>query len=766
VIIGRNLPGGARRRPRRTLIAGVVAVVVAVAATVGVVLSGAGMTPGPVSTPSATPGTVLAPDGPTVWGSVRDSRSLSLWRRRLDGQSPAVKVATRPAAADGGDQFIVGPGGAAILYLETPESGVWTLSGIGTATGATTWSVQVDTIVAPLAVWSPDGQTWVALTADPDRPAAILVDVRSGAARRFEVPASASLQGFTSSGGQVVLRSERTASTGDVIGFDFAVLDPDTGDIEPVDPAAVRSGPNSALELDVAPNSGLAVVHVPIVPADGTDVPAGENIVLIDLRTGARRPVAHLDRSVLAVRFTPAGDGILVFDLGPEDIGSNVAELRLMGIDGSDRQLWRGAGVPDGPPVVSSDGQVAGFAHRTDEAVLTVVVLGDTRNTDLPLPAGAMDAALLGIDAKGVPANPMLPQIAAASPGPRVSAKPIAGAPRLVGAWLDREPDGTQQLRVERIAPTSGGRFTTADEMPPILFAADEPDLSVQLLPNPRNGKVLVAVSDDEQTRLWLWTPGEDRTAFASPAGWPLRVGQLRWRPDGRALLASDAGVSDLVLADRATGSVHRMKLDARYSDIVGWTADGRSVIAERSSCTDGCPGTFAEFATLRLSDGRVRPFPANSAINARGGNGASVRSGAEVSVVNSALQVVPGQGPGYKAFAVEWPASAGEPQIAGPFSPDGRILYVTTDAGEGAAVWALMAIAPPARGALLRPERIGTLPSSLSLTSLDPSRRWALGSVEAPDCYRIEVVELASGDPYTGDCAVAVDWLPRAPAP
>src|SRR5205814_2878373 len=100
----------------------------------------------PVPTPSApgrpaqTQPSPVQPTGPTVWYSVQARTSQSLWRRRLDGRSAAILVATRPSATDGGDQFIVGPDAAHILHLEPRDSGRWTVPGVNGATGATSWS--------------------------------------------------------------------------------------------------------------------------------------------------------------------------------------------------------------------------------------------------------------------------------------------------------------------------------------------------------------------------------------------------------------------------------------------------------------------------------------------------------------------------------------------------------------------------------------------------------------------------------------------------
>ena len=60
----------------------------------------------------------------------------------------------------------------------------------------------------------------------------------------------------------------------------------------------------------------MAVAHLPTVPANGdAEADAGEDVVLFDLRTGSGRTIAHIDRGVLAVSFSPRADSVLAFDV-------------------------------------------------------------------------------------------------------------------------------------------------------------------------------------------------------------------------------------------------------------------------------------------------------------------------------------------------------------------------------------------------------------------------------------------------------------------
>ena len=741
---------------------------------------------GSTGSPGSSDGAAIATtgasdrDGPTAWYSILDADGLGLWRRRLDGRSEPARVAARPADPNGNDAFLVGPGGRAIVFVQPVEVGAWTIEGIDPATGTMRWRASMPPVRFGPSAWSADGRYWAATNASESSNGLVVLDATTGQAAVFPIPDGAVLQGWIASSDVVAMRLERDDSDGLPIGYGFLVLDPATGAVRPAPGTRLDVGPSSTGDADVAPAAGLAVTHLPAGSGtDGGDS-AGEDVVVTDIASGARRTLAHVQSRIFSVAFDPAADAVLAVVAVPDtgDSPDTTSEIHRIGLDGSDRVVWRGGGLPDDVPVVSADGSLLAFATWIGHPTIVVASLDGTASSQLPLASGATDARIVRIDGGSPLGRPMVPPAAVPSPTPSPVLQAVVGAPSLVGGWLEPLADERVRVRVGRFVPVganptgtaagancASGALVPVDDMPPIVLPPGSlAAISLQLLTE-TNGSVLVVLTDDASVRAWRWVPGRGRDLVEVPAGWPRRPDSVALRPDGGLLAGIDPDTHDVVWFATDRPTLGRAHLDRMYDAISGWSRDGRSVIVSHGFCTEGCPASYPYMAGLSLDTGRLTPFPAEARVAATGGSGDPISTGAYAAILDGRhVEFDPGQGRGREPYDVTWPTSAGTiSEDSGlAWSEDGSRLYLVargpTDLPDDAGLYAVRA---PGRGDRVVPERLGRAFPAFTPISVARGDEWALGTDgAAPACTQV-ALELRSGATYRVACLAAIAWLP-----
>jgi hypothetical protein len=571
------------------------AIGLAAAAVVGacvVVLVGL-LAPAADPRPSGSPAGPLV--GPVVYYELLDAEGSSLMERRLDGQSMPRRVAQR-TDVDYGRTWTVDPAGRLAIAL-VPGAIDQELIAVTIADGGTVWQVRTPTAPIDAAVWSAGGDRFAVSTVGGENDAreAIVVEAASGHFVRGPIPEDAVLQGFDRDGA-LILRQRLPEDQGPTARWRFLRFDPRTAIVEQLI-ATPDVGPASNWSDDVHPGAGVAVET-----AQSGDE-GGSVLRLWRLAGGASRDLASF-ASIDRIALDPAGTGVAV----------SVAEtIRFVALDGRARDLYSSAdSIADFG--WSATGDYLAVATDRLGANLTVVEGATGRTVLLPQPDKVAQSLFVRIvGGLPLPADPLPPDEPGPTPTPGPSGPDVAAFRGVLSAWTDRTATDSELLHLERLVPTEAGGLRVAATMPLVdLGLGDGGAASLTVLPRPASSDVLVWVQTASGSRGWLWDGAASRAPLALPADWPLDVYDVAWSPDGLSL-AGSAGRTNangdiegvFVVAGIGAEATTVIPVLGAYDRFEGWWSPSELRVGH-GICTEGCEGTFAWSARLRISDGRI----------------------------------------------------------------------------------------------------------------------------------------------------------------
>jgi len=696
--------------------------------------------PGSSGEPPDAPSAV----GPIVYYEVLDAEGSRLMERRLDGRSRARQVAER-TDVDYGRTWTIDPlGTVAIAAIPGPDD--QRLEAISIATGASLWSAR--TPIAPMdqAVWSADGQQLALATigGESGPREAVVVDARSGGLVRLTIPDDAIVQGFDRTGA-LVLRQHVPSPQGVNVGWRFLAADPATATLHLLaTPPDV--GPASDWSEDVDPAAGLAVDST--LGANDT----GTALRLWSLRGNASRTLATLP-SVDKIVIDPGGTGVAI---------SAAQAIRFVTFDGRASDIFTG---PD--PIADFSWSAAGdyLAVATDRRGPTITIVERATGRSVELPHGEAVAQLLLVRIVGGVPLPESP-LPAAEPTPSPTVGPsgadVAGFGGIVSGWVDRT--GPSQIaHVERLVPTEGGGLRIAAAMPPLdLGPAAVPDdggPTVQLLPRPGSGDVLVWIWTSDRSSGWIWDGAAARNPLALPADWPDNAFDVAWRPDGLAVAATagrstpKGGFEDVfVIAAIAGARTTVVPIVGEYDRLEGWWSPSELRVGH-GVCTEGCAGRYAYDARLRIRDHHlVQMTPADR-----------VREPIdEILVDGTAIVLSLINDDAADDVRIDWPASLGSIQAVEPigFAGDGTSLLVAQTNDTGTDVFRIADPIGRAVGGRLadpRPIKLVHLGGRDLRIDVSPDAGWATVVDRVED---VRLVHLADGRTWPVDRDRVLVWL------
>jgi hypothetical protein len=725
----------------RWLVAGAA---VATVVAVGGLFLGPGPTPPPAASGVGSPRASAAPfPGPIVYYEVLDARASVLVEQRLDGTTPARRIAERPDAI-AGRTWSVDPA-ASVAVSSVIDSGTSHLAAVSIGDGQGLWAADLPAIDIGAAVWSADGRRLAALARpiDAGQPEALVIDTRDGRVTRTAVGDDAVVQGFDADDALVLRRRSDVAGAAT---WQFLRIDPASNVIQPL-PAAPSIGPRSDGNEDVDPGAGVAVT---VAEAPGEQ---RSSVVAWPLAGGAGRSIATF-ASVDRLAIDPTGRGVAVAITGA---------IRFVSWDGSSSELWSGDDAVDDFSW-SADGRFLGVVSGGPASTISLVEPGTGRSVLLPTSARTAEAAIVRIvGGADLPANPL----ASVEPSPSRTAAPagddIAGAPAIAAAGLERVA-GRWQLRVERLVATSGGGMRAAASTDAIdagpAFGEPNATPEIRILPRPRQAEVLIWVetADGWQSRGWLWNGTAPPRLVALPRDWPANATNPHWSPDGTRLAATtEPAVPGPDVVDRfvvaAIGGTRTTVLaqPAEYPLLEGWWSTTELRLGH-AICTEGCPGRYAWSARLRIRDRRlVQLRPAD-----RG-------AGSVDSVYpdgHGGLIISPGNGDRTHAIAVDWPfdGSRDGPSWVASLA-GGRAMVVASETATATDLYRIdNPIGRAVNGRLADPEPalLGHLPPHLTGIRVTDGGRWAITQDRVGG---MALEELASGRTWPLDGAAALEW-------
>ena len=720
---------------------------------------------------SASPSPPAVATGPTAVYSILGKGRLTLYERRLDGVSMPTELAWRPADREGAAHFIVGPNRNAILVAQSSASGS-SLEPISLdrPDAPPTWTVKIPWIDFTTGVWSRDGRYWAGYGVDDttNKAFALVVDTTAGEIWKVQLRQDEWVQGFDGPGLRLVLRDDGRASDGSVTPIRFATLDPETNERRTVDFSAVQAPPHSSFAVDVAPATGLWVTEG--AQQDGT-------LLIGDLRTGAQTIIDRAERTFHWMAFFPDGNHVAAMNYLADKCGVTQHRLIAADVHGGVRELWRGAASPL-DFVFAPEGDMVGFdAWGPTGSSIVVADSISGRWVTLPLPDGAYLGELLAL--RGGSA---MPESAIPAPAPVPSATTerdepfVEDAPQLAAASVDFDPDYcAATIQVRLLAPTVDGGIGTVAELPPVFLPdVEQYEPWVGLAPRPGSREIAVSYGDNESSHVLLWTPtsapGSEAqpsvTQLAVPVDWPVdRSAALIWRPDGQALgFRYSNGTRTFLWFELGDTTIRRLRAESRWSDVIGWSRDGASIVVRRGGCIDSCNARYSWLSLVGLQDGQTRDISPAAPIEGigSGADTVSLRNGLEVTHDVRPDQIRFSTGINYPGeFTARWPAKAGflnVDQPVGVWSRDGRRLYVAADTDRGRE---LFRVDDPRADARLHPVSVGLLPAGANVGEVEIAVTWVTITISELGTCSQGLVELVSGRAYLTPCFGGSVWYP-----
>jgi len=710
--------------------------------------------------PSTSQGPAVPVAGPTVFYSILGHGRETLYERRLDGRSDPVELASYPAEDEGDVVFLVGPTREAILVARSGD-GQRILAPVDVTdpSGAPPWRVEAPAMDFSFGVWSPDGAYWAGFVSRGANHAFVL-EASSG--RTWSVPLGQGwVQGFEGNGPNVVVRRE---TRDPLVGPTLQIVDVATAEVRPIAGPPVDAPPHSSYSYDVAPRTGLWV-------AENYD---SDELVIGDLRTGVTRPV-DAAQSYRWFGFFPSGDRILLTAYsGEDDCGVTRYSVRVASLTNPTREVWAGTSSPHNV-VFGAGGALVGFSGWGDTGSTMILIdLASGRSIELPRPAKTWMGSLLAIHGgTGLPDPALPPAVLEPSEPPDPALELVADAPWLVTGWVDYDAaDCTAIARVRLVGPSTDGGFAVIDELPPAIFRdVARHDVGVHVAPRPGTSTVLVAYGHRRDHRLFLWTPEPGRDPgtepviepLTLPSDWPEDRSPGAWRPDGMAIGLGSTRTRSFLWFDLNEQVTHRTRVgnDDAWNQVVGWTADGSSILIERNGCIDYCDVERHWVGVLRLSDGRVRDLTLDEPIDAigTGTRGVSVRTGlAAWSTGANRITLSPGIGlPGDFTFRLPGRLRNldGRTEL---WSRDGRQLYVVAETDRGRE---LVRINDPRPDSPLRFSAVGRLPDWAYVDEVEIAGSWVHVRVSRLGVCDAGLVNLETGEAYLENgCTMSHAWL------
>ena len=498
-------------------------------------------------------------------------------------------------------------------------------------------------------------------------------------------------------------------------------------------------------------------------------------LVIGDLQTGATRRV-DAAQSFRWFGFLPSGDRVLLSAYtGEDDCGASRFSVRVAGLTDPTRSVWEGTSSPHNV-VFGADGNLLGFDGWGDTGSIMVVIdLASGRSVELPRPERTWMGSLLAIHGgTGLP-DPAVPTALDEPSGSVPAPALIADAPHIVSTSVAYDPLAcTATASVRLLAPSVDGGLAVVDEMPPFVFAdVGRHDAFVSVTPRPGTSTVLVSYHGRRTSESFLWTPEPGRPPGSDPvieplllpSDWPDDRIAGEWRPDGGALAFGSTRARNFLWFDRDELVTHRIRVgvDESWSEVIGWTPDGSSILIERRGCIDCSDIVKTWVGVLRLSDGRVRDVTPDAPIRAigTGTENVSVRTGleAEGSAGTNHIQFSVGIGvPG--DFTLRLPRRLGNLDgVTDVWSRDGRSLYVVTNSPKGAV---LLRIDDPKPDTQLRPTVVGHLPEGAAVEEVEIASTWAHIQISELGSCSEGLVNLDTGEAYLEQaCFWSAAWLP-----
>ncbi|HET7472132.1 MAG TPA: hypothetical protein VFJ71_03305 [Candidatus Limnocylindrales bacterium] len=570
-----------------------------VATALAFLVRGPGVPPPPGTVrASGSPGT--RDPGPVIFYEVLDAQAARLFARPLDGESQPREVAARFDAD--GPAWTVDPTGSIAVAATNDETAGPGLVALDPRTGGQLWTLPLK---APIdissAVWAPDGTRLAAVLDDPDAAsrAIALVDVRAGSARFPILPDDVTqLQGFAPDGGLILGRVSIDESTS-IPSWTFLRVDPTAIPIlELKDPPTV--GPAGDGYAAAAPGAGIAIDQVAVEGKPGVSIRAW------DLRTRTSRIVTTLP-ALDQISFDPRATGVIV-------TGSDA--VRFVRLDGRASDVFT-ADVPIADVGWSTAGDYLVVTTDQPKSALTVVERATGRSVAIPTTGPIQFVRFVAMPGGiALPDAPLPASEPTPTPTPGPSGADVAGFSGVLAGWVD-DSTGRYLVRAQRLVPTDGGGVRVAADMPPIDAGAVDPQdpgpPGVLLVARPGgSGDVLVWITTVDGSRGSLWTAAGAVEPLGLPADWPANTGDVAWRPDGGALAASasrpmrDGGFEpDFVIAAIGARRTTVIPVVGDYDRLDGWWSTSELRVGH-GACFEGCPGTYAEFARLRIADRRL----------------------------------------------------------------------------------------------------------------------------------------------------------------
>ncbi|MFL5679336.1 MAG: hypothetical protein ACJ77B_01900 [Chloroflexota bacterium] len=680
---------------------------------------------------------------PTVYYAVESALATTLFELRLDGESPARAVASRPSSEEAHVTFDVDPAARRALAIETTETS-GSIDAVDVATGTLRWRLEIADPPAAPSVWSSDGSRWAALTfAANGTNGVVLVEVDRGTARSMPIPDGMRPQGFDRHGALVLVEDVPAQQIQSA--WRFSLLDWETGAVRAAAPSEAETGPHSDVHEDVAPAAKIGLGYTP-------DDDEGQSTLVIATLDGAisTRLESLPDAPWSAVAFTPNVDAVIALAHAAGANNGATATLARFDLDGRRRILAEGL-PPYSDIAMSPDGTLIGLTgwdESVAESVMSVVDTRVPRVIRLPIPRRTVEARIVavvgGTTGTTIAVAPSAPP--AATPRPVTA---IRGAPELLASWLETVDDRNVVTHVELLAPANEGGVVGVAQMPPVavsLGLADPENRTLEVVPRPGTDEILVFVGDGTTHSAMLWTPGERTAPLALPPGMPAHIWGPKWRSDGEALAfqaeVGDADSTTAVIASFELRAPHATitKFRGDYSDLAGWAPNGRDFVVMHGVCTEGCDFRYAYYATIEPG-GRVHPVEPAGTVLGLAAYGALFDDPTHRITLSSIERE------DRDDIRIPWPAAL--PALGAGFStlvsPNGRDLIVLAPTDDGVEVYVVAdPLAKAVKGvAAVTPREIGRLPLGVQVAGVSGGLDWVIVTDRAGVS---SVVELATG--------------------